>query len=188
MVTRQLQVERMTAKERWPETDVLPLSHAEQPYGFGEFLKSAQTSCMCKCVCKADKARKNAEAELSESSSHVTEINIMMQNLTNDRHRLEGDLAMMRQQLDDAVTARRSAEERAERLGIEVARLTDQLRQEQDAVASADMTRKKLETSLRELTIRLEEVESVSDGKKNIMRMQQRVRQPAAFFMLSAGA
>ena len=28
MVTRQLQVERRTAKERWPETDVLPLSHA----------------------------------------------------------------------------------------------------------------------------------------------------------------
>jgi len=50
----------------------------------------------------------------------VTEINIMIQNLTNDRHRLEGDLTMMRQQLDDAVTARRSAEERAERLGVEV--------------------------------------------------------------------
>ena len=30
MVTRQLQVERRTAKERWPETDVLPLSHADQ--------------------------------------------------------------------------------------------------------------------------------------------------------------
>jgi len=28
VVTRQLQVERRTAKERWPETDVLPLSHA----------------------------------------------------------------------------------------------------------------------------------------------------------------
>ena len=31
MVTHQLQVERRTAKERWPETDVLPLSHADQP-------------------------------------------------------------------------------------------------------------------------------------------------------------
>ena len=30
MVTHQLQVERRTAKERWPETDVLPLSHADQ--------------------------------------------------------------------------------------------------------------------------------------------------------------
>ena len=32
MVTRQLQVERRTAKERWPETDVLPLTHADQHY------------------------------------------------------------------------------------------------------------------------------------------------------------
>jgi len=99
----------------------------------------------------------------------------MIQTLTNDKHRLEGDLVMMRQQLDDALTARRSAEERAERLGIEVARMTDQMRLEHDAVAAADVTRKKLETSLRELTIRLEEVESVGDGKKNLMRMQQRV-------------
>jgi len=30
-LTRQLQVERRTAKELWPETGVLPLSHAGQP-------------------------------------------------------------------------------------------------------------------------------------------------------------
>ena len=30
MVTYQLQVERRTGKESWPETDVLPLSHADQ--------------------------------------------------------------------------------------------------------------------------------------------------------------
>ena len=29
-VTRQLRVEHRTAKQRWPETDVLPLSHAGQ--------------------------------------------------------------------------------------------------------------------------------------------------------------
>jgi len=31
VITHQLQVERRTGKERWPETDVLPLSHADQP-------------------------------------------------------------------------------------------------------------------------------------------------------------
>ena len=30
-LTHRLQVERRTAKERWPETNVLPLSHADQP-------------------------------------------------------------------------------------------------------------------------------------------------------------
>ena len=30
MVTHHLQVERRTAKERWQETDVLPLSHTDQ--------------------------------------------------------------------------------------------------------------------------------------------------------------
>ena len=105
----------------------------------------------------------------------MTEINILVQNLTNDKHRLEGDLTMMHQQLDDAITARRNAEERAERLAAEVARLTDQLRQEHDAVTAAEATRKKLEISLREISIRLEEVESLGDGKKNVMKMQLRV-------------
>jgi len=57
-----------------------------------------------------------------------------------------------------------------------VARLTEQLRQEHDLVTAADGTRKKLETSLRELSVRLEEVESIGDGKKNLMKMQLRVR------------
>ena len=34
MVTHQLQVERRTAKERWPEIDILPLSHADQQYPY----------------------------------------------------------------------------------------------------------------------------------------------------------
>jgi len=32
VVTRQIQAERRTAKERWPETDVLPLSHADSNF------------------------------------------------------------------------------------------------------------------------------------------------------------
>ena len=38
MVIRQLQVERMTAKERWPETDVLPMSHADQPESISQIV------------------------------------------------------------------------------------------------------------------------------------------------------
>jgi len=31
VVTHQLRIERRTAKERWPETDILLLSHADRP-------------------------------------------------------------------------------------------------------------------------------------------------------------
>ena len=34
MVTRKVQIERRTAKERWPETDVLPLSHVNCDFAF----------------------------------------------------------------------------------------------------------------------------------------------------------
>ena len=39
MVTHQLQVERRTAKERWPETDVLPLAFNASKYKVTHFGK-----------------------------------------------------------------------------------------------------------------------------------------------------
>jgi len=42
VVKHQLQVERRTAKEHWPETDVLPLSHAGQPVRFNVPLNTIQ--------------------------------------------------------------------------------------------------------------------------------------------------
>jgi len=56
-----------------------------------------------------------------------------------------------------------------------VTRLNDQLRREQESYASLDQTRKSLEVHIREITIRLEEVESSKDGRKTLVKLQSRV-------------
>jgi len=123
----------------------------------------------------AEKARKNAESELHESSSHLSEINITITTLTSDKRRLEGDLTVAARERDDALAARRTADERIEKLTAEVSRLNDQLRGEKETTTKLESTKKQLEVSIREISIRLEEVEATKDGKKTLVKLQSRV-------------
>ena len=102
---------------------------------------------------------------------------LQVTSLTNDKRRLEGDLAAMQSDLDDAINNQRAAEERAERLAAENARLADELRQEQENYKNAESLRKQLEIEIREITIRLEEAEAfaVKEGKRLISKLQARV-------------
>ena len=70
--------------------------------------------------------------KLADTSARLSEVTLQVTSLTNDKRRLEGDLAAMQSDLDDAINNQRAAEERAERLAAENARLADELRQEQE--------------------------------------------------------
>lgn len=67
---------------------------------------------------QAERSRKNAETELYETSTRVNELNISVTTLTNDKRRMEADLSAMHGDLDEALNARRAAEERADRLQV----------------------------------------------------------------------
>ena len=126
---------------------------------------------------QADRARKNAENELQDATSHISEININIASMTSDRKRMESDIHAMQRDLDDAISSRRAAEERADKLALDLNRAQDQLRLEQDNYNNAESLRKQLEVQLREITIRLDEAESTKDGKKPLAKLQARVSQ-----------
>ena len=76
------------------------------------------------------------------------------------------------------MNARRAAEDRADRLGAENARLNDELRGEQENYRNAEALRKQLEVEIREITVRLEEAEQFAqrEGKRMVAKLQARVR------------
>jgi len=96
-------------------------------------------------------------------------------NLSNDKRRLEADVSNYQRDREEAVTARRAAEERADKLNSELSRVSEQLRTEQETNTRLETSRKQLEVSVRELTIRIEHVESSKDGKKSIANLQTHV-------------
>merc|ERR1712168_823764 len=107
----------------------------------------------------------------------INELTISITALTGDKRRLESDLAAMQHDLEEALGARRAAEERADRLQAEVNRLTQDLGQEQDNFKNTETLRKQLEMEIREITIRLEEAESFAqkEGKRMVAKLQARL-------------
>ena len=126
---------------------------------------------------QSERNRKNAENELADTSARLSEVTLQVTALTNDKRRLEGDMAAMQSDLDDAINNQRAAEERAERLAAENARLADELRQEQEKYRNSESLRKQRDIEIREVTIRLEEAEAfaIKEGKRLISKLQARV-------------
>lgn len=126
----------------------------------------------------AERARKNAEGELHDAGSRINELTISITTITNEKRRLESDIGSMQGDLDEALNARRAAEERADRLAAENNRLAEELRQEQDNYKNAEALRKQLEIEIREITVRLEEAEAFAqrEGKRMVAKLQARLR------------
>ena len=126
---------------------------------------------------QSERARKNAESALSEASTRVNELTIQITTITADRRRYETDLASLHAEAEEATRYRREAEDRADRLQIEVNRLIEELRREQDNYKSAENVRKQLEVEIREISVRLEEAESFAqrEGKRLVAKLQSRV-------------
>ena len=110
-----------------------------------------------------------------EANHQYTQVNITINNLKLDKSRLETEISSLDQKLEETSTARRSAEERSERLQTELHKVTEQLKSEQESVALLEVSRKQLEITIREINIRMEEIESTKDGKKIIVRLQTQV-------------
>lgn len=78
---------------------------------------------------QSERGRKHAEAELGEVSLRINELSVTITNLSNDKRRLDADLASLQAELEEALLARRAAEDRADRSQMELNRLVEELRQ-----------------------------------------------------------
>lgn len=87
--------------------------------------------------------------------------------------------------MEEAHRGRREAEDRADRLQMELNRAMEELRREQENYKNAESIRKSLEVEIREINVKLEEAESFAqrEGKRLIAKLQARVRGLIARFM-----
>lgn len=76
---------------------------------------------MCKHVhnwLQAERARKNTESELSETSQRITELTTMLNSASADRSRFDAEMSSARADVDDALRERTEAAERAAKLQV----------------------------------------------------------------------
>jgi len=94
------------------------------------------------------------------------------------KRKLEGDLQIMRTDLDDTLNELKGSEERGRKAMTDASRLSEELRQEQEHSQHIDRMRKGLELQVKEMVARLEEAEAAAlkGGKKVITKLEERTR------------
>merc|ERR1711997_547842 len=115
--------------------------------------------------------------KLNELSVKITEITNINVNLTSVKAKLEKDLGMVQHNYEDMARELKLADDRANKAANDAQHFEGLLREESAKVQKIDTVKKALETEVKNLTIRMEEIETtaVSSSKRTIMKMEQRI-------------
>merc|ERR1712141_245114 len=123
--------------------------------------------------------KKSFEAKLNELSVKITEITNINVNLTSVKAKLEKDLGMVQHNYEDMARELKLADDRANKAANDAQHFEGLLREEQVKASKIDNVKKALETEVKNLTIRMEEIETtaISSSKRTIMKMEQRIEE-----------
>ncbi len=124
-------------------------------------------------------AKKAAEAKLADMGPKMNELAGMNNNLGNAKAKLEKDLGAVRAEYADIARELKLADERANKATHDAQHFEGLLREEQAKLIKADNIKKALETEVRSLTIRMEEIETntVASSRRTIQKMEQRIEE-----------
>jgi len=124
-----------------------------------------------------DRARKAVDADLQDAADRLNELSSANAGLAAHKRKLEGDVAALRAELDDALVEARNAQDTLVKSYSEVSRHSDELKYEQEHSLNAERHRKGLEAQVKDLQLRLEQAEgsALKGGKKLVQKLEQRV-------------
>merc|ERR1719211_559465 len=121
--------------------------------------------------------KKMFESKLTELSTKITEITNINVNLTSVKTKLEKDLSVITTNYDDMARELKLADERANKAANDAQHFEGLLREEASKVQKIDNVKKALESEVKNLTIRMEEIETtaISSSKRTIQKMEMRI-------------
>uniref|UniRef100_UPI00358F2AC5 myosin-16-like isoform X1 n=2 Tax=Myxine glutinosa TaxID=7769 RepID=UPI00358F2AC5 len=127
----------------------------------------------------SERSRKLLEQETIELRERYTELDGQNQHLFSSRRQLETELAEITSLHEETIVEFRTADERAKKAMFDAARLSEDLKQEQNHTAHLERMKRNLELQLRELSTKIEESEgsAMKGGKKVIQQLELRIRE-----------
>ena len=122
-------------------------------------------------------AKKAAEGQIAAMNPKLNELSGLTNNLNNAKVKLEKDLAAVRTEYTDIARELKLADERANKASHDAQHFEGLLREESAKFVKVENIKKALETEVRSLTIRMEEIEtnSVATRRRTIQKMEQRI-------------
>jgi chromosome segregation ATPase len=124
------------------------------------------------------RAKRAAEQHAEDCSSRINELTTINVNLSTTKAKLEQELAAYAADYEEASKELKMADDRAQKCQVELKHMVDVLHEEQERVVKIESIKKALEIEIKNLTIRLEEVETnaLVNSKRIISKLEARVR------------
>merc|ERR1711915_1138464 len=137
---------------------------------------------------QSDRGRRQAESDLADVHEQLVDLSNQNASLGVAKRKLEGEMQQMNADLDDMINEARHSEEKAKKAMVDAARLADELRAEQEHAQKMEKSRKGLEVTIKEMTVRLEEIETVAlkNSKRIIAKLEGRIRELESQFDMEA--
>merc|ERR1711976_975049 len=128
---------------------------------------------------QTNNAKKIAETKLGEIAPKYTELTGLNNTLGAAKTKLEKDLVAVKTEYTDITRELKLADERANKASHDAQHFEGLLREEQAKLVKSDNIKKALETEMRSLTVRMEEIETntVASSKRTIQKMELRIEE-----------
>jgi chromosome segregation ATPase len=124
-------------------------------------------------------AKKISDTKVVEITNRLTEVTNININLTQKITKIEKELSSISADYSDIARELKLADDRANKASHDAQYCEGLLREEQTKVLKSETARKALETEVRSLTVRMEEIEtsSISSSKRTIQKMELRIEE-----------
>jgi len=124
------------------------------------------------------RARRQAEQLCEEAQTRVNELTTININLASAKTKIEQELSILSGDYDEVSKELKLADDRFQKSQLELVRTVEILHEEQERVLKIESIKKTLEIEVKNLTVRLEEVETnaLVGGKRIISKLEARLR------------
>merc|ERR1712020_639876 len=97
----------------------------------------------------------------------------------NQKRKLEAELQQTQGEVEESVSECRNAEDKAKKSITDAAMMAEELKKEQDQSSHLERMKKNMESTVKDLQLRLDEAEQVAlkGGKKQVQKLEARLRE-----------
>lgn len=132
----------------------------------------------CNFVLQALRAKRTVEQQYEESVSRINELTTINVNIASSKAKIEQELGALAGDYEEVTKELRVSDERYQRVQNELKHTVEILHEEQERIVKIEAIKKSLEIEVKNVSIRLEEVEAnaIVGGKRIISKLEARVR------------
>merc|ERR1712020_469847 len=128
---------------------------------------------------QSDRNRRMIEQELQDTNETLSDQTCTNQAIQGAKSKCEQELNALGHDLDEMTAEAKMSDDKAQRAMIDAARLSDELRGEQETAMMLERDKKLLEAQVKDAQNRLDEAEqnALKGGKKAMAKMETRIRE-----------